>query len=50
MSGPFVQDADIARSRDVAQEIIEPIFDLIRRNTTVSVERTVLRLFGMADA
>jgi beta-lysine 5,6-aminomutase alpha subunit len=50
MSGPFVQDADISRSREVAQEIIEPIFELIRRNTTVSVERTVLRLFGMSDA
>ncbi|HXX32774.1 MAG TPA: lysine 5,6-aminomutase subunit alpha, partial [Myxococcaceae bacterium] len=50
MSGPFVQDADIARARAVAQEVIEPVFELIRRHTTVSVERTVLRLFGMADA
>jgi beta-lysine 5,6-aminomutase alpha subunit len=50
MPGPFVQDVEIARSREVAQEVIEPVFDLIRRNTTVSVERTVLRLFGMSDA
>jgi beta-lysine 5,6-aminomutase alpha subunit len=50
MPGPFVQDAEIARSREVAQEVIEPVFELIRRNTTVSVERTVLRLFGMSDA
>src|SRR5450755_4733942 len=50
MPGPFGQDVEIARSREVAQEVIEPVFDLIRRNTTVSVERTVLRLFGMSDA
>jgi len=50
MPGPFVQDAEIARSREVAQHVIEPVFDLIRRHTTVSVERTVLRLFGMSDA
>ncbi len=50
MPGPFVQDAEIARSREVAQHVIEPVFDLIRRHTTVSVERTVLRLFGISDA
>ncbi|MGO8968958.1 MAG: lysine 5,6-aminomutase subunit alpha [Myxococcaceae bacterium] len=50
MPGPFIQDAEIARSREVAQRVIEPVFELIRRNTTVSVERTVLRLFGMSDA
>jgi beta-lysine 5,6-aminomutase alpha subunit len=50
MPGPFVQDGEVARSREIAQEVIEPVFDLIRRNTTISVERTVLRLFGMSDA
>jgi beta-lysine 5,6-aminomutase alpha subunit len=50
MPGPFIQDAEIARSRELAQAVIDPVFELIRRSTTVSVERTVLRLFGMSDA
>src|SRR5262249_1135534 len=50
MPGPFVDDSRVAQARGIASEVIEPVFDLIRRHTTVSVERTVLRLFGMADA
>jgi beta-lysine 5,6-aminomutase alpha subunit len=50
MSGPFIDDARVAEAREIAGEVIEPVFDLIRRNTTISVERTVLRLFGMSDA
>ena len=50
MAGPFITDAQIASSRELAQRVIEPVFDLIRRHTTVSVERTVLRLFGVSDA
>ena len=50
MSGPFIDDARVAEARAIASEVIEPVFDLIRRNTTISVERTVLRLFGMSDA
>jgi beta-lysine 5,6-aminomutase alpha subunit len=50
MPGPFVDDAQVAQARGIASQVIEPVFDLIRRHTTISVERTVLRLFGMADA
>ena len=47
MSGLFVTDAQIAEARKLASEITDPIFDLIARNTTISVERTVLRWFGV---
>jgi beta-lysine 5,6-aminomutase alpha subunit len=47
MSGLFVTDDQIAHARTLAREITDPIFDLIAKNTTVSVERTVLRWFGV---
>lgn len=47
MSGLFVSDEQLAQARALAREITDPIFDLIARNTTVSVERTVLRWFGV---
>src|SRR4051812_48573583 len=47
MPGPFISDEQIARARQLAREITDPIFSLIDRNTTVSVERTVLRWFGV---
>src|SRR3954468_23208863 len=47
MPGPFISDEQVARARELAREITGPIFDLIDRNTTVSVERTVLRWFGV---
>ena len=47
MPGPFITDAQIDQARALAQQIIEPVFHLIARNTTVSVERTVLRLLGI---
>ena len=50
MPGPFVDDAQVAQARGIASQVIEPVFDLIRRHTTISVERTVLRLFGMSGA
>jgi beta-lysine 5,6-aminomutase alpha subunit len=50
MPGPFIEDAQIAHARKLAEEITDPVFDLIRRNTTVSIERTVLRFFGLSDA
>src|SRR5688572_312137 len=50
MPGPFIQDADIARARQLAQEITTPVLDVIRRHTTVSIERTVLRLLGISGA
>lgn len=50
MPGSFITDEQIAHARELAQEITDPIFDLIRRNTTTSVERTVLRFFGISGA
>ena len=47
MPGPFISDEQIAFARQLAAEITDPIFSLIDRNTTVSVERTVLRWFGV---
>src|SRR5919106_6808025 len=50
MPGPFIDDAEIARARQLAQEITTPVLELIRRHTTVSIERTVLRLLGISGA
>ncbi len=47
MAGLFVADEQIAHARQVAREITDPLFDHIARHTTVSVERTVLRWFGV---
>src|SRR5579862_9423327 len=50
MPGPFIQDDQIAAARAMASEITGPVLDLIQRNTTVSIERTVLRLLGISGA
>ena len=50
MPGPFIEDAQIDHARKLAEEIVHPIFEMIRRNTTVSLERTVLRFFGISGA
>ncbi len=47
MAGLFVTDEQVAQARRLALEITDPIFELIAKNTTVSVERTVLRWFGV---
>ncbi len=47
MAGLFVTDEQVAQARALAMDITDPIFDLIAKNTTVSVERTVLRWFGV---
>lgn len=47
MAGLFVSDEQVAHARSLAMAITDPIFDLIAKNTTVSVERTVLRWFGV---
>lgn len=47
MSGQFITDEQIARARALATEITTPIFSMIDQHTTVSVERTVLRWFGV---
>ncbi len=50
MPGPFVDDAQVEKARQLAHETTEPVLDLVLRNTTVSIERTVLRLFGISGA
>ena len=47
MPGPFISDEQVAHARSLAAQIADPIFSLIQKNTTVSVERTVLRWFGV---
>jgi len=47
MPGPFITDEQVAHARALARDITEPIFQLIDKHTTVSVERTVLRWFGV---
>src|SRR5437773_1773126 len=46
----FVDDAQVAHARELARAITDPVFELIRKNTTVSIERTVLRLLGISGA
>src|ERR1043165_660639 len=50
MPGPFITDEQIVRARELARAITDPVFELIRRNTTVSTERTALRFFGISGA
>ena len=50
MAGPFVDDSQIERARNLARETTRPVLELIRRHTTVSIERTVLRLLGISGA
>jgi beta-lysine 5,6-aminomutase alpha subunit len=40
----------VARCRELADRITAPVLELIRRHTTVSIERTVLRLLGLHGA
>src|SRR5687768_11578682 len=50
MSGTFIDDSEIERARKLAHEITTPVLDVIHRHTTVSIERTVLRLLGISGA
>ena len=47
MPGPFITDEQILRARALAQQITAPLFAHIEQHTTISVERTVLRWFGI---
>src|SRR5690349_8108802 len=48
MPGPFIQDEQIAHARALAEEITRPVMEMISRHTTVSLERSVLRLFDLS--
>jgi beta-lysine 5,6-aminomutase alpha subunit len=40
----------VDRCRALADQVTSQVLDLVRRHTTVSIERTVLRLYGLDDA
>ncbi|HTN51422.1 MAG TPA: D-ornithine 4,5-aminomutase subunit OraS, partial [Anaeromyxobacter sp.] len=42
--------AKVERCRTLADRITDPVLESVRRHTTVSIERTVLRLLGLHDA
>ena len=46
----FIDESQIAHARAKAAQIIAPVFDFIDRHTTASIERTVLRLYGIDGA
>lgn len=48
MSQLFVEPAKVERARALAQSIAAQVQSRIDRHTTVSIERTVLRLYGVA--
>ncbi|HEX5596180.1 MAG TPA: lysine 5,6-aminomutase subunit alpha [Micromonosporaceae bacterium] len=51
MTGKLALDPQlVARARQLAQRAGQPVVDLARSHTTVSVERAVLRLAGMTGA
>jgi beta-lysine 5,6-aminomutase alpha subunit len=50
MPGPFIDDAQIEHARQLARAITKPVLDFIKRHTTVSIERSVLRLLGLSGA
>jgi beta-lysine 5,6-aminomutase alpha subunit len=50
MANLFVDDSQVARARELAASITEPVLGFINQHTTVSIERTVLRLFGLSGA
>jgi beta-lysine 5,6-aminomutase alpha subunit len=48
MAELFVEPAKVVRARELARTTARQVQDVIDRNTTVAIERTVLRLFGLA--
>ncbi|NYG57643.1 beta-lysine 5,6-aminomutase alpha subunit [Nocardioides daedukensis] len=50
MAGIELDPSTVARARDLAARAGQPIVDITRRHTTVSVERATLRLAGLAGA
>src|SRR4029450_2490906 len=50
MSGLTLDPALVARARELAARAGQPVVDLARSHTTVSVERAVLRLAGVHGA
>jgi len=40
----------VNRAKEISREIVEDLMGLISQHTTTSIERTVLRLFGITGA
>jgi len=45
-----LEPATVGRCHALADQVTEQVLGFVRRHTTVSIERTVLRLFGLDDA
>src|SRR3954464_11815634 len=50
MAQIFVEPSDIERARELARSAALGVQSFIDRHTTVSIERTVLRLLGISGA
>src|SRR4051794_16456918 len=50
VSGLELDAALVARARELAARAAQPVVDLARRHTTVSIERAVLRLAGLTGS
>src|SRR5450755_914759 len=46
----YLDPEQVVRCRKLATRVVQGVFDFIDHHTTVSIERTVLRLFGVAGA
>jgi beta-lysine 5,6-aminomutase alpha subunit len=46
----YLDPEQVARCRQLATRVVQGVFDFIDHHTTVSIERTVLRLFGVSGA
>ena len=46
----YLDEAKVAQCRALADRVTAQVLDFVRRHTTVSIERTVLRLFGFHGA
>ncbi|HYG69485.1 MAG TPA: lysine 5,6-aminomutase subunit alpha, partial [Anaeromyxobacteraceae bacterium] len=45
-----IDRAQVDRCRELADQVTAQVLEFVRRHTTVSIERTVLRLYGLHDA
>ncbi len=46
----YLAAKQVERCRGLASRVVQGVFDFIDHHSTVSIERTVLRLFGIAGA
>ncbi len=46
----YLDEAQVARCRALAGRVVQGVFDFIDHHTTVTIERTVLRLLGLSGA